>query len=215
MSAHKGKGDQSPAAQMLTNEAIDSVAILETIKQRREAIRLIVQRKHCLMHKRECGVARFGQDSSLGDPILEYSQLHRFRSVSTEVISDRIRMRLSCKKMCIHAPGFGFAVKAYICRKRRKITHDQQIAKKIKSSKDSHFIVFPRFSISSRRNFSAFVAREALERATSTLAVTIFSSCWVLLSWSRKERIKESSLMEGAHLSMAREELATVSYETG
>jgi hypothetical protein len=25
------------------------------------------------MHKRECGAARFGQDSSLGDPILEYS----------------------------------------------------------------------------------------------------------------------------------------------
>jgi hypothetical protein len=58
---------------MLANEAIDSVAILETIKQRREAIGLIVQRKHCLMHKRECGAAHFGQDSSLGDPILEYS----------------------------------------------------------------------------------------------------------------------------------------------
>jgi hypothetical protein len=44
---------------MLANEAIDSVAILETIKQRREAIGLVVQRKHCLMHKRECGVTRF------------------------------------------------------------------------------------------------------------------------------------------------------------
>jgi hypothetical protein len=54
---HKGKGDQSPAAQMLTNEAIDSIAILETIKQHRKAIGLIVQRKHCLMHKRECGAA--------------------------------------------------------------------------------------------------------------------------------------------------------------
>jgi hypothetical protein len=88
MGTQKGKGDQSPAAKMLANEAIDSVAILEMIKQRRKAIELIVQREHCLMHKRECGVARFGQDSSLGDPILEYSQLHRFRSVSPEVISD-------------------------------------------------------------------------------------------------------------------------------
>jgi hypothetical protein len=59
------------------------------------------------------------------------------------------------------------------------------------------------------------MAREALERATSTLAVTIFSSYWVLLSWSHKERIRESSLMEGARLSTAREELPTVSYEIG
>jgi hypothetical protein len=81
------------------------------------------------MHKRECGVARFGQDSSLGDPILEYIQLHRFRSVSPEVISDQIRMRLSCTKVRVHALGFGFAVKTYICRKRKKIIHDQQGAK--------------------------------------------------------------------------------------
>jgi hypothetical protein len=123
---------------------------------------------------------------------LEYSQLHRFRSVSLEFISDQIRMRLSCTKMHVHAPSFGFAVEAYICRKKMKITHDQQGAKQIKSSKNSHFIAFPRFSISSRRNFSASVARVALERATSTLALTIFSSCWVLLSWSRREQIKKS-----------------------
>jgi hypothetical protein len=103
------------------------------------------------------------------------SQLDRFRSVSPEVISDRIRMRLSCTKVRVHTPGFGFTIKAYICRKRRKITYDQQGAKQIKSSKDSHFMAFPRFSISSRRNFSASVAREALERATSTLAVIIFN----------------------------------------
>jgi hypothetical protein len=122
MGAHKGKGDQSPAAKMLANEAIDSVAILETIKQRRKAIGMIVQREHCLMHKRECGAARFGKDSSLGNPILEYGQLHRFRSVSPEVISDRICMRLSCTKVRVHAPGFGFAVKTCICTKRKKIT---------------------------------------------------------------------------------------------
>jgi hypothetical protein len=32
MSTHKGKGDQSPAAKMFPNEAIDIVAILESIK---------------------------------------------------------------------------------------------------------------------------------------------------------------------------------------
>jgi hypothetical protein len=78
MGAHEGKGDQSPAVKMLANEAIDSVAVLESIKQRGKAIGLIVQRKHRLVHKCEGGAARFGQDSSLGDPILEYCQLHRF-----------------------------------------------------------------------------------------------------------------------------------------
>jgi hypothetical protein len=60
MSAHKGEGDQSPASQMLADEVIDSIAILEAIKQRMEAIGLIVQRKHRLMQKHECGAACFG-----------------------------------------------------------------------------------------------------------------------------------------------------------
>jgi hypothetical protein len=59
------------------------------------------------------------------------------------------------------------------------------------------------------------VAREALDKATSTFAVTVFNSYWVLLSWLRRERIKESLLAEGACLSMAEEELPTVPYETG
>jgi hypothetical protein len=167
---------------MLTDEAVNSIAILEMIKQHRKAIGLSVQWKHCLMNKCECGVAHFGQDSSLGDPILEYSQLHCFRSVSLEVISNRIRMHLSCTEMHIHATGFGFTVEAYICRRKKKITHYQQGVKQIKISKNSHFIAFPRFSISSRRNFLASAAYEALERATLTLAVTVFNSCWVPLS---------------------------------
>jgi hypothetical protein len=64
-------------------------------------------------------------------------------------------------------------------------------------------------------NFSASAARDALERATSTLAGTAFSWCYVFLSWSRKDRIKVNSLAEGALLSTALEELATVSYKIG
>jgi hypothetical protein len=60
MGAHEGKGNQSPAAKMLANEAINRVAVLESIKQRGEAIGLIVQRKHRLVHKRKGGTARFG-----------------------------------------------------------------------------------------------------------------------------------------------------------
>jgi hypothetical protein len=78
MNAHKGKGDQSPAAQMFPNEAVDSVAILESIKQCGKAFGLIVQRKHRLVHKCEGGAALLGQNSSLGDPILEYCQFQRF-----------------------------------------------------------------------------------------------------------------------------------------
>jgi hypothetical protein len=42
INAHKGKGDQSPATQMFPNEAINSVAVLKSIKQRRKAFGLIV-----------------------------------------------------------------------------------------------------------------------------------------------------------------------------
>jgi hypothetical protein len=47
--------------------------------------------------------------------------------------------------------------------------------KQIESSEDKHFMAFPRLSTSSRRNLSASAARDALERAMSTLAVTIFN----------------------------------------
>jgi hypothetical protein len=69
--------------------------------------------------------------------------------------------------------------------------------------------------MSSRRNFSALAACEALERATSTFVVTVFNPCWALFSWSRRERIRESSLVEGVRLSTVEEELLVVSYETG
>jgi hypothetical protein len=95
------------------------------------------------------------------------------------------------------------------------ITHCQLEKEQVRNSKDLHFIAFPRFSTSSRMNFSESVAHEALERAMSTFAETVFSSCWVLLSWSRREWIRESSLVEGARLSTVEEELPTVSYETG
>jgi hypothetical protein len=68
--AHKGTGNQSSAAQMFPNKGINSIVVLESIKQRRKAFGLIVQRKHRLIHKHKGAVAGFGQNSSLGDPIL-------------------------------------------------------------------------------------------------------------------------------------------------
>jgi hypothetical protein len=144
MGMHKGKGDQSPAVKMLANEAIDRVAILELIKQHGKAIGLIVQRKHCLMHKREGGAARFGQHSSLGDPILEYCQLHRFRPISPEVVSNRISMRLSCTKVCVHVTGFGLTVEAYICSNRKSVTYDEHGAKTDQELERLTFHGFPK-----------------------------------------------------------------------
>jgi hypothetical protein len=72
MNAHEGKRDQGSAAQVFSNEGVDSSAVLESIKQRRQAFRLIVQRKHRFVHQREGTSAHFGHDPSLGNPILEY-----------------------------------------------------------------------------------------------------------------------------------------------
>jgi hypothetical protein len=60
---------------VLSNERVDSITVLKSIKQRRQAFELIIQRKHRLVHQREGTAAHFGQYSSLGDPILEDRQL--------------------------------------------------------------------------------------------------------------------------------------------
>jgi hypothetical protein len=77
MGVHEGKGNQGPAAEMLMNKAINSFAVLKSIKQSRESFGLTVQQKHHLVHTSESGAARLGQDSSLDDPILEHCKLHR------------------------------------------------------------------------------------------------------------------------------------------
>jgi hypothetical protein len=72
--------------------------------------------------------------------------------------------------------GFGFTVKAYIYRAKKNVILDRLRSwSGPKGAKDSHFRAFPKFSTSSKRNFSASAAHDALDRATSTLAVTTFS----------------------------------------
>jgi hypothetical protein len=58
--AHKGKGNLGPATKMLANKAINSFAVLKSIKQSRESVGLIVQRKHRLMHTSKGGAACLG-----------------------------------------------------------------------------------------------------------------------------------------------------------
>jgi hypothetical protein len=146
---------------------------------------------------------------------LKDGQLHGLGSIRPKVISNRIRVALSRSKMRIHTSSLGLAISTRICNQQKDDPNSSTRRRTDQELKNLHFIAFPRFSISPRRKFSASEASEALERATSTFAVTNFSSCYARLSWSCKERIKESSLEEGARLSAVEEEPPTVSYETG
>jgi hypothetical protein len=52
MGMHEGKGHQSSASKVFTDEVVDGFSILESTQQSRKAVRLIVQRKHDLMNHR-------------------------------------------------------------------------------------------------------------------------------------------------------------------
>jgi hypothetical protein len=176
MSTHEGKGDHGSAVQVLSNKGVDSIAILESIKQRRQAVGLVIQRKHRLVHQSKGTMAHFGQLSSLGDPVLEKGQLQRLRSICPEIVDDQISVCLSSTKVHVHTSGFSFTVKEHICREEKNVKlYRLKPESRPESLKDSHFRDFPRLSISSRRIFSASTARDALDKATSTLAVTAFS----------------------------------------
>jgi hypothetical protein len=146
---------------------------------------------------------------------LKDGQLHGLGSIRPKVIGNRICVALSRPKMHIHTSSLGPAISTRICNQQKDDQNSSTTRRTDQELENLHFIAFPRFSISPRRKFSASEASEALERATSTFAVTTFRSCCARLSWSRKERIKESSLEEGARLSAAEEELPTVSYGMG
>jgi hypothetical protein len=109
------------------------------------------------MHTSEGSAARFGQDSSLGDPILEHC-----RPVSPEAIRNRISMSMSCTKVRVYSSGFSFAVKAYICRNGKDVTSSEHGAEIDHELKRLTFHGFPKvldflekelFGIHSPRSF--------------------------------------------------------------
>jgi hypothetical protein len=175
---HEGEGNQGPASKVFTHEAVDGFSILEPAQQGREAFGLMVQGKHGLVNDCKSGAARLSQCLGLGDPILEYSQLPSFRAISPKVIGDRIGVRLSRTKMRIYMASLSFTIKTHICiQQNEMIRRCQPEEELIKDTTNLCSIALPRFSISPRRNLSASAASEALERAMSTLAATIFNSC--------------------------------------
>jgi hypothetical protein len=118
---HESKCDHSSTAQMLLDKGIHSVSILESIEQCRQTFGLVVQREHHLVNQREGASARLSQHSILSNPILKKFQLHRFRPIRPEVVSNRVGMCLGSNKMRIHVLGFGSTIEAHICEKRQKI----------------------------------------------------------------------------------------------
>jgi hypothetical protein len=125
MGMHESKGDHGSAAQMLLDKRVHSIPILEAVEQRRKTFGLVVQREHRLMHQSKGALARLSQHSSLGDPVLKKCQLNCFRPVRPEIVRNRISVRLSSKKVRIHMSGFSCTVKAYICKRKKKITFDK------------------------------------------------------------------------------------------
>jgi hypothetical protein len=88
MSTHESKGDHGSTAQVLSDKGVHSISILESIEQRWQTFGLVVQREHRLVHQREGASAHLSQHSSLSDPVLKKCQLHRFRPISPEVVSN-------------------------------------------------------------------------------------------------------------------------------
>jgi hypothetical protein len=120
MGTHEGKGHQSSASKVFTDEAVDDFSILESTQESRKAVGLIVQRKHCLVNDRKSGAARLSQCPGLGDPILEYGQLLSFRAISPKIIGDRIGVRLGCTKTYVHATSLSFSVKAHVSIQQKR-----------------------------------------------------------------------------------------------
>jgi hypothetical protein len=121
VNAYEGEGNHGSTVQMLSDKGIHSISILESVEQRRQTFGLVVQREHCLVYQSKGASAYLSQHSSLGDPVLKKCQLHRLRPICPEVVSNRIGMRLSSKKVRIHMSSFSCTVEAHICRKRSKI----------------------------------------------------------------------------------------------
>jgi hypothetical protein len=118
MNAHEGKGNHGSTTQMFSDKGVYIISILESVEQRRQPFELVVQREHRLVHQSKSALACLSQHSSLDEPVLKKCQLHRLRLIRPEVVSNRIGVRLSSKKVCIHMSGFSCTVEAHICRKR-------------------------------------------------------------------------------------------------
>jgi hypothetical protein len=97
------------------DKAVDGFPILESPQQSRKTVELVIQRKHHLMNNCKSRTTCLSQRSSLGNSILEHSQLLSLRAISPKIIYDRIGMHLGRMQMRINPTNLSFVVKARIC----------------------------------------------------------------------------------------------------
>jgi hypothetical protein len=69
--AHERESHKCSASKMFAHKLVYGLSILEVAKQSRQAFRLIIQRKHNLVHNCKGSTAGFGQGRSLSDPVLQ------------------------------------------------------------------------------------------------------------------------------------------------
>jgi hypothetical protein len=105
---------------VFTDEVVDGFPILESAQQSRKTIGLVVQREHYMMNDHKSCTACLSQRPGLGNPILEYGQLLRFRTISPEIVCHRIGVCLGRTKMRVHMKSLSFVVKARICIRQKR-----------------------------------------------------------------------------------------------
>jgi hypothetical protein len=116
----------------------------------------------------------------------------------------------------VYAPGFGFTVEAYICRNRENVTSSKHGAKIDQELERLTFHGVPKAFDFLKKEFFAVRGPRSFRKSNVDFRSDYLQLMLsVLKLWSRKDRIKESSLVEGTLLSTTWEELATVSYEIG
>jgi hypothetical protein len=114
MNPHEGQSNQSSASKVLADETVDGFTILESSQQGRKAVRLVIQRKHCLMNDCKGHAECLRQCSGLGNPILKYGQLLSLRAISLEIICDRIGVCLGRTQMCVNTASLSLVILARI-----------------------------------------------------------------------------------------------------
>jgi hypothetical protein len=113
----------------------------------------------------------------------------------------------------VYTPGFGFAIETYICRNRKNVTCDKHGAKKDQELERLTFYGFPKVLDFLKKELFGVRSPQGFGKSNIDFGGNYLQLMLSVLKLVAQ--VKESSLVEGALLSTAQEELATVSYEIG
>jgi hypothetical protein len=83
-------------------------------------------------------------------------------------------MCLSCTKVRVYAPGFGFAIEAYICKDRKNVTCGEHGAKTNQELERLTFHGFPKVLDFLKKELLGIRSLRSFGKSNVDLAVTIF-----------------------------------------